>query len=221
MTRVVFFDAAGTLIHLPKGVGHHYSTIFRKYGLILDENALGNAFRAAWKRMPPRKTTKTPRPDDDKRWWRDLVRQVLGEFPAPGAEFDFDACFEELYLHFAMPGVWELYPEVMEVLAKLRAKYRLGIISNFDGRLRTVLAHLGILEIFDVVILSSEAGADKPDPHIFQVALAAMNMQPAEALHTGDDPVHDWAAAELLGMSVYRLKRPENSLLGIIDMLEA
>jgi putative hydrolase of the HAD superfamily len=68
MLKSIFFDAAGTLIHLPKGVGYHYAIVGKSVGLQLDEYALGASFISAWKQMPPRPATGEPREDDDKGW---------------------------------------------------------------------------------------------------------------------------------------------------------
>lgn len=219
MIEVVFFDAMGTLMYLPQSVGHHYGAVAARHGLRAGEQALDRAFRAAWKQMPARPGTKTPRPDDDKGWWRDLVGRVF-EIAAPGWTISAE-CFEDIYAHFTRPGVWQLYPETAGVLAELKKKHRLGVISNFDGRLRVILDQLGVLGMFEKVIISSEAGADKPSPHIFEHALAVMNVRPGNALHAGDDPVHDWAAGAAVGIRVYKLERPKNSLSGLIEFSAA
>ena len=69
------------------------------------------------------------------------------------------------------------------------------------------------------VIISSEVGIDKPDPAIFRIALAALDAQPAEAVHVGDDPKRDWGAGAA-GVQVFELRRPDNSLRDLIPWLE-
>src|SRR6266480_3529453 len=53
----------------------------------------------------------------------------------------------EIFLR-SEPGVWELYPEVPGVLQQLQPRFQLAVISNFDGRLRFILEHLGISKFF-------------------------------------------------------------------------
>jgi len=214
--RAIFFDAAGTLFHLPRGVGHHYCIAARHVGLQLDEQAVNRAFASAWGAMPPRETTREPREDDDKGWWRELVERVLNEVAPATQDLDRDAFFEAAYSHFAEAGVWELFPEVLKVLEQLQPRFQLGIISNFDGRLRMILEHLGISKFFRVVAISSEVGADKPDPFIFEQAVQLADVAPAEALHVGDDPLKDWAGAAEAGLRVFKLARPENSLRDVL-----
>ena len=217
--RAILFDAAGTLLYLTKTVGDHYACVGRELGLNLDAEQLDRAFHAAWKQMPHRPAAGGPRENDDKDWWRDLVDRVFDQVALSLSELDRDNFFEIAYEHFAEAGVWELYPEVPEVLDQLRPRFELAVISNFDGRLRFILEHLGISKYFSYIFLSSELGADKPDPEIFRRALTLMHLNANEVIHVGDDPVRDWKAAAAVGLSVFQLDRPKNSLRDLLRIL--
>lgn len=221
MFKTIFFDAAGTLIHLPKSVGYHYALVGKRVGLALDAPALDRAFTACWKQMPARPAIDGPREDDDKGWWRELVDRVIEQVAPATTELDRDAFFEAAYSHFAEAGVWELYPDVIEVLEALRPRFDLAVVSNFDGRLRMILEHLGVSQYFSHVFLSSELGADKPDPEIFRRALQLSGAQPNETLHAGDDPVRDWEAARSAELNVFKLERPTNSLRDLLATLQS
>ncbi|MDQ2918419.1 MAG: HAD-IA family hydrolase [Verrucomicrobiota bacterium] len=218
--KLILFDGAGTLFHLPKSVGWHYAFVADRVGLKLDAPALDHAFAEVWKEMPRRLTTGEPREDDDKGWWRELVDRVFEQVAPATRELDRDNFFEVAYEHFAEAGVWALYPEVVEVLEQLQPRFRLGVVSNFDGRLRMILEQLGISKFFAEVIISSEVGADKPDPLIFRRALELAGVLPNESLHVGDDPVNDWQGAEAFGLRVFKLERPGNSLRDLFSVLE-
>jgi putative hydrolase of the HAD superfamily len=170
--------------------------------------------------MPQRHPIDGPRENDDKGWWRELVGHVFDQVSPSLSELDRDNFFEVAYEHFAEPGVWGLYPEVPEVLAQLRPRFELAVISNFDGRLRLILQHLGISKYFAHVFISSELGADKPDPEIFRRALKIMRLDANEVLHVGDDPERDWKAASAAGLSVFRLDRPRNSVQDLLTTLK-
>jgi putative hydrolase of the HAD superfamily len=217
--KAVFFDAVGTLFRLTKTVGDHYAYVSREVGLDLDPPALEPAFHAAWKQMPQRAAIDGPRENDDKGWWRELVDLVLDQVAPSLGEFDRDNFFEIAYEHFAEAGVWQLYPEVLGVLEKLQPRFQLAVVSNFDGRLRFILEHLGISKFFARVFVSSELGADKPDPKIYRRAVKLMKLHPNEVLHVGDDPERDWKAASAAGLSIFRLDRPKNSLRDLVAAL--
>lgn len=220
MIKAISFDAAGTLFYLTKSVGYHYARVANEVDLKLDAQHLDRAFNSAWKSMPHRKPINGPRENDDKDWWRELVDLVLDQVVPSLGELDRDNFFEIAYEHFAEAGIWKLYPEVTDVLAKLQPQFQLAVISNFDGRLRFILKHLGIHKFFRQVFISSELGADKSDPEIFRRAVKLIGLTPNEILHTGDDPERDWNAAMAAGLSIFRLDREKNSLHDLIRFLK-
>ena len=217
--KAVSFDAAGTLFYLTKTVGDHYALIGEKVGLNLNARKLHAAFHSVWAKMPPREPIDGPRENDDKDWWRELADQVFREAAPEVGELDRDNFFEVAYEHFAEPGVWELYPDVIDVLKQLHPRFQLAIVSNFDGRLRVILERLGISKYFGRTFVSSEMGADKPDPEIFRRAVKFLGLQPGDLLHVGDDPERDWRAAAAAGLSIFKLDRTKNSLSDLLGTL--
>jgi putative hydrolase of the HAD superfamily len=218
--RAILFDAADTLFYLTETVGDHYAYVGREVGLDLDAHQLERAFHVAWKQMPRRPTIEGPRENDDKGWWREIVGRVFDQVAPSLRELDRDNFFEIAYEHFAEAGVWKLYPDVPEVLEQLRPRFQLAVISNFDGRLRFILQHLSLSNYFSYIFISSELGADKPDPEIFRRALKIMHLGANEVLHAGDDPERDWKAAAAAGLLVFRLDRPRNSLIDLLTTLK-
>ena len=87
-----------------------------------------------------------------------------------------------------------------DVLARLRERYRLGLVSNFYGNLTAVCAEAGIVKLFDVVVDSTRVGFAKPDARIFRHATDALGVDPAEATFIGDSPARDMAGARGVGM---------------------
>ena len=218
--KAVFFDAAGTLFYLTKSVGDHYALVGEQVGLNLDAKKLDDAFYSAWAKIPPREAIDGPRENDDKNWWHELTDHVLREAAPEVSELDRDNFFEVAYEHFAEASVWEAYPEVFGVLEKLQPRFQLAVISNFDGRLRLILEHLGISKFFGHVFVSSEIGADKPDPEIYRRALKFVRLKPDQVLYVGDDPDRDWKAATAADLPVFELDRKKNSLRDLLALLE-
>ena len=86
------------------------------------------------------------------------------------------------------------------LLARLRSRYRLGIVSNFYGNLETVCHNVSIRPFFGVIVDSEQVGISKPDPRIFMKALDGLGVSPADATFVGDSAARDMAGARALGM---------------------
>ena len=77
----------------------------------------------------------------------------------------------------------------------------LGVVSNSDGRVESALRAAGLREYFDVVVDSSIAGVEKPDPRIFLAALAELGIPAADAIHVGDVYEVDVVGARAAGLA--------------------
>lgn len=96
---------------------------------------------------------------------------------------------------------FEAYPDAAPALESARARgIRIVAVSNWDCSLRDVLDRTALLPLFDEVVTSAEAGARKPDPAIFEIALTAAACTPERALHVGDTPEEDVAGARAAGV---------------------
>ncbi|MBV9997787.1 MAG: HAD-IA family hydrolase [Verrucomicrobia bacterium] len=208
---VVTFDAVGTLIELTRPPGTIYSEVAGEFGQDWDAGRVQQAFRRAWKETPPPADLAGPRPDDDRLWWRRLVVRTLAVagYSLP----EFDTYFERVYRRFEQPGIWRARAGANDTLQVLHgAGLRLGVLSNFDGRLHAVLRTLELAPYFEHVIVSSEVGANKPSPLIFQAALARFGVPAARMLHVGDDPDLDEKGAAALGITTFLVREPEHGL---------
>lgn len=86
------------------------------------------------------------------------------------------------------------------VLEDLKARYRLGVVSNFYGNLDRILAEARLDKLFDAMIDSSRIGIFKPEPGIFAAALKALKVAPSGAAMVGDSIEKDCAPAHRLGL---------------------
>lgn len=195
--RAVFFDAVGTLLHPEPAAADVYYQVGQRHGsrLTLDEirRRFGTAFRAEEKRdaLAGHRTSE----QREVRRWHDIVAAVLDDLTNP------QACFQELYDHFARPEVWRCEPGTGEVLAALcQAGYIVGMASNFDHRLRSVAAKMPDLAGLHHLAISSEIGWKKPALEFF-AALSAMTGIPADQIvMIGDDRENDIEGARRAGL---------------------
>jgi putative hydrolase of the HAD superfamily len=162
--RVVFFDAANTLLYPDPPVGELYARTARKYGVDVTAADVQAQFRRSWEVLQIKSTEDPVRygvgEADGRRWWQALVAET---FRPLGLPQPFEVFFDELYRLFADPDVWRVYPEVFDVLQVLRAQgLTLGVLSNWDIRLGPLLEGLKLMPYFDHVVLSAVVGWEKP-----------------------------------------------------------
>jgi HAD superfamily hydrolase (TIGR01509 family) len=94
------------------------------------------------------------------------------------------------------PAEWQLYPDTVRVLDALRDRgIHTAVVSNIAWDIRPVLAEADARP--DEYVLSFEVGAAKPDPRIFEAALATLGVAASDALMIGDSVENDGAAREL------------------------
>ncbi|MFQ5421644.1 MAG: HAD family hydrolase [Anaerolineae bacterium] len=98
----------------------------------------------------------------------------------------------------------DFLPGVPETLAALAQTYKLGIISDVihtPGRgLRQILQREGLLSYFSHWVFSDEAGAAKPDPSVFEKAMAGLDVAYDELVHIGDRESNDITGPLAMGM---------------------
>lgn len=96
--------------------------------------------------------------------------------------------------------VFEALPGAVGALDDLRRRgIELAVVSNWDCALPEHVERLGLGYLFRTVVASAVAGFEKPDPRIFRVALERLGVEPARALHIGDE-VNDEQGAAAAGM---------------------
>ena len=79
-----------------------------------------------------------------------------------------------------MPGV----PQALERMQ--RRGLTLAVVSNSDGTCAKSLDDAGLLRHLSFVIDSAEVGVEKPDPRIFEIAIARCGAAPQRTLYVGD-----------------------------------
>jgi HAD superfamily hydrolase (TIGR01509 family) len=104
---------------------------------------------------------------------------------------------------------WDrIRPGTREVLTSIGDSYRIGVISNADGKIAEVLKVCGICDCFLSITDSGIVGKEKPHPAIFEAALLAMNVAPQNALYVGDLYSVDYIGATKAGMHAILMDVP-------------
>ncbi len=199
--KAVTFDVGGTLLKPQPSVGHVYSEVAARHGLSAAPEVLNRKFAAAWRDLDNFSHTREE--------WAGLVDAVFkGLVPEPpGVTF-----FDELYNRFAERSAWHLFDDVLPAFDDLASKgYQIGVISNWDERLRPLLTGFDLTKYFDAITVSCETAFPKPSPVIFEMACRKLGLAPDQILHVGDSPKHDDSGARSAGFQSLLLMRGEKT----------
>lgn len=110
------------------------------------------------------------------------------------------------------------YPEVPALLAHIRLKYRLGMVTDGYATVqRRKLSALGLEPLFDAMVFSDDWGkkAWKPSTYPFKVVLDRLGVSGCEAVYIGDNPLKDFLGARLVGMRTVRIRLLEGLYSGL------
>ncbi len=199
--KAITFDVGGTLIEPWPSVGHVYANVAARHGFPgLDPDVLNARFRSAWATLGNFDYTRDG--------WRRLVDEVFREMGPFQHGVTF---FPELYERFAEPDAWRVFDDVRPALVAMAdSGVRLGIISNWDERLRGLLRKLRLDAPFEVIAVSCEIGFAKPAPTIFAEAARKFALPCAAILHAGDSAEMDVAGARAAGFAAVQITRHTN-----------
>src|SRR5262249_47481039 len=102
------------------------------------------------------------------------------------------------------------FPGVLELLADLRTRYRLGLITSGLPRLQqNKLPRPAPERHFEDVVFSPTLSENKPGQMPFRVLLERCGVAPERAAYVGDNPLFDFRGPRQLGMMTVRVRNPE------------
>lgn len=196
----MFFDAVGTLLFPAPGAAAVYVESAARHGAACRPDLVRGRMIAAYtaeEEFDRARGWMTSEAREIERWRR-IVAASLPELSDP------DACFHDLYEHFARPDAWAVNPDAPVVFGGLAARgLVLGVASNYDSRLHRVLAgkpELGPVE--DRLFISSEVGYRKPSPQFFRAVTRTLgDINPADVVYVGDDHENDYRGAAGAGLT--------------------
>ena len=139
--------------------------------------------------------------------WRDYFRILLRQVGTP--EREVEGIIDVLRDVHQRSGLWTraIDGAPATVRALQERGYRLGVVSNAEGRVARDLDNAGYAALFETVVDSHLVGVEKPDPAIFRIALERMGLDPATTVFVGDVPAVDVAGARAAGLDPILLDR--------------
>jgi len=207
-TRAVFFDAGHTLLYAHPDLGAVYAETTARFGVELSGERIMEVVAPVFREYAREHAGRLGASDaQDRAMWREITRRIHSRIDALRA-VEFEAWFEALYRRFGEADAWRFYDDVIPALEALRRRgLRLGIVSNWDTRLRGICTGLGLDRLVDFLVISAEVGVRKPDPRIFREALRRAGVPAEETVHVGDLPDEDAAGATAAGVRAFLIDR--------------
>ncbi len=190
---VLTFDCYGTLIDWESGLLEAFAPILRAHDVVAaDDDVLTRYARheAAAEAGPYRR-------------YRDVLAAGLR---AVAGELGFEPTLAELAAFGASVVDWPAFPDSSAALARLKERYRLGIITNCDDDLFGASnARLGVE--FDWIVTAEQVGSYKPNEANFHAAFERLALPRERILHVAQSLFHDHVPAQRLGLSTVWIDR--------------
>jgi 2-haloacid dehalogenase len=187
------FDCYGTLIDWESGLRNTLAPVLAAHGVQIEDNELLEAYAAheaeleAGPYLP--------------------YREVLaGALRRLGVDLGFEPTESELEEFSSSVGDWPAFADSAQSLARLKVRFRLGVITNCDDDLFALSARR--LEVaFDWVVTAQQARSYKPRRENFELAFERMDVPRERILHVAQSLFHDHVPAKELGMTTVWINR--------------
>lgn len=210
--RAILFDFGGTL----DSDGEHWlDRTFRLYeagGLEVPKSEIKRAFYYADDRCYADPSILSVN------LWALMERHVRLQFEA----LDLKEHSKERDIIYGFCSESEQYLRRRALLLRgLKNRFQLGIVSNFYGNLSFICEETGISESLRLIIDSNRVGLRKPDPAIFDLALAQIGFDPENVIFVGDSYERDMIPSKRVGMKTIWLKGPNPRVPAETVLLDA
>jgi putative hydrolase of the HAD superfamily len=204
--RAVIFDCYSTLIDIrtnerKEEVFEYLSLYLQYYGARIDATRLKSALSLETERYLQSREERYAEVDLEI-VFKDILKKE-------GLENSFlaESCCK--LLRVLSRERFELFPDSIPVLKEIeRSGYPLGVVSDAQKVFCLEEAEiLGLNRFFDCIVLSTQFGFRKPDPRLFTIACALVDIPPVDAVYIGNDPETDVKGAKQIGMRAILLDR--------------
>ncbi|MFN3505591.1 MAG: HAD family hydrolase, partial [Caldimicrobium sp.] len=170
MFKVIFLDAEGTFLKFNPSLGKIYRNLWKEYGIEINEVKTAKKLREEFKKVFKEELGAVNLTGEKcKEGWKEVFFRVFIEY----SKYPFfEEVFIKAYKYFSQPDCVEIVPRFDEFIKEVKKhKLKLGVISNWDCRLYSVLEGHNLLKEFNAVFIGCEVGFLKPKLEIFERAL--------------------------------------------------
>jgi 2-haloacid dehalogenase len=137
-------------------------------------------------------------------------REVLaGCMRGLGEELGFEPSEAEQAAFGGSVADWPAFADSPDALARLKARFKLGVITNCDDDLFAASnRRLGVE--FDWIVTAQQARGYKPRAANFEFAFERIDVPPERILHVAQSLFHDHVPAKALGMTTVWIDRRQS-----------
>lgn len=208
MTKAVFFDWYNTLARFHPPREELQEEACRAHGIEVGREALRRAYLKADDFMT-RENSRLPiekRPEEERRrFWAEYESMLLR---GAGVEVSPQVALEVFSAIRRRGSDFALFDDVLPALGDLKGRgLVLGLLSNLRRDLEAPISRLGLSPYLDFALSSAEVGFEKPHSALFLEALRRAGVEPAQALHVGDQYHSDVVGARGAGIRALLLGR--------------
>ncbi|MCG9876685.1 MAG: HAD-IA family hydrolase [Leptospiraceae bacterium] len=207
--QYIYLDIGDTVLHLKKSPGEIYLDLIDSFGIDvggIESSTANKAFYEAWNFLDQKYQRKdfkdrySYHPEGSRGFWMDLIKRFLSSLDLP----ESDSLKVSIFESFETGQHWMLEPSFMDLVKVSHLLgIRMGVLSNWDNRLRSLLKKIGIHDYFDDFIISGEIGYEKPSKEIFKAAEKKVGLSGGSILYVGDKLALDWLPASELGWKAF------------------
>ena len=208
MIKAVFFDFFNTLVYFDPPREKHYADTAAEFGVRITPAAVAAALPEAdawWRSENSRSTIKDREQEAKFDAYRGYGLRILRDAENTVSP---EQALQMLAKAFSVGFKFKNFADSLPALQSLKSKnLQMGIVSNIGEQIDSYLDKSGFTDYFAYKITSFEAGCDKPQPQIFQLALKRAGVTAAEALFVGDQYDLDVVGARGAGITPILIDR--------------
>lgn len=219
--KAVGFDLFNTLITMEpaalKDAQARLTASLRKSGFIIEHGQFVRAHNDAVLTFLEQ-TKRDGRESHNRFWIRDALAKLGHDVSPDDPEISVavDSYFS-VFIQYA-----KLIPGTKEMLATLKGRYSIGLLSNFthSPAATKIISDLGLAPLFDVIIISGDLGYRKPHPSVFRELVKHLGVPKNQIAFVGDDPDADVSGALQAGLQpIWTTYVRDNNILPAPGML--
>ena len=192
--RLVTFDCYGTLIDWEAGIFSALRPVLTAHGKTIADSELLRLYSEL----------ESEAQGGEFRPYREVLQSVVRGL---GERLGFTPTESQTRSLPDSVSMWQPFPDTVEALTRLKARYQLAVVSNVDDELFAPTARR--LKVpFNYVITAQQARAYKPSLQMFKLAQQRTGATTGQWLHVAQSVYHDVIPARSLGIATVWVNRP-------------